>query len=299
MNTKFNRPKGFGEILDLTFSLSKNRFKDFFTILLIFMGPFYALEALIRLGTGTSFFRQVGAGDTWFESMITGLEDTGNIASEVGVGFVGFLSIFIFPIGSAAILLAVNHLRKNEDFTIGSVIRQAFSRYWPIIGSSILFSLIIIGLVIVPIFVITIAGVIGAIAMPIAGIIFAIILFLGFAVGIGYLLTRWSFYFGSVVLQEESPGFSRSWTLTRGRAWAMMGLYIIFFLIISCISLALEFTFGLALGNSVLLSIIINLATIFTTLIFSVGFAVMYFDLKIRHDADDLKDMIDNYNPTS
>ncbi|MFK4996927.1 hypothetical protein ACI2OX_03375 [Bacillus sp. N9] len=48
-----------------------------------------------------------------------------------------------------------------------------------------------------------------------------------------------------------------------------------------------------------LLSIIINLATIFTTLILSVGFAVMYFDLKIRHDADDLKDMIDEYKPIS
>ena len=41
---------------------------------------------------------------------------------------------------------------------------------------------------------------------------------------------------------------------------------------------------------------IVSLASIFTTLIFSVGYAVMYLDLKVRHDADDLKEMIEDYN---
>ncbi|MFK4996926.1 hypothetical protein ACI2OX_03370 [Bacillus sp. N9] len=204
------------------------------------MGPIYALQAFIQLGSGQSFFRQVGVGDTWFDKMISGLDETGNIASDVGIGFMGLLSIFIFPIGSAAILLAVNHIRKNEEFTVGSVIKKAFSRYWPIIGSSILYGLIMIGLLVVPIFVITIASIIGAIAMPVAGVIIAIIFLLGFAVGVGYLLTRWSFYFGSVILGEGSPGFSRSWALTRGRAWTMFGLYVVFLLIMSCISIALS-----------------------------------------------------------
>ena len=47
MDERFNRPKGFGEILDLTFSLSKNKFRDFFFISLIFMGPIYLIQALI------------------------------------------------------------------------------------------------------------------------------------------------------------------------------------------------------------------------------------------------------------
>ena len=45
-----------------------------------------------------------------------------------------------------------------------------------------------------------------------------------------------------------------------------------------------------------LLTLIISLASIFTTMIFSVGFAVMYLDLKVRHDADDLKDLIEDYH---
>ncbi|MCM3112487.1 hypothetical protein [Lederbergia lenta] len=297
MDEKFNSPKGFGQILDLTFSLSKNKFRDFFMILLIFMGPIYLLQALIQLIFGVGFFREVGGSGPWYEQVASSFGETEiNMGANLGTGFVGFMSYFLFPVASAAILLAVNHIRKNEEYTIGSVIKQAFSRYGPILGSTILFSLITFGLVFFPILIITLVSVLGAVALPALGIILAIILFLGFAVGIGYLLTRWSFYFGSVVLGEGSPGYTRSWRLTRKRTWALIGLYIVFFLIITSISVAIELTFGLFLGNSVLLSLITSVATIFTTLILSVGYAVMYLDLKIRHDADDLKDMIEDYN---
>lgn len=193
-------------------------------------------------------------------------------------------------------MFAIDHLRKGEEYTVGSVIKQAFSRYWPMLGSTILFGLIAFGLFIVPIIIITIAGVVGAIVLPIVGIILAILLFVGFAIGIGLLLTRWSFYFGSVVFKEETPGFSRSWKLTKGRTWVLFGLFIIFSMIITMISVTLELSFMMVLGDSVLLSLIVNVASLFTTMIFTVGYAVMYFDLKVRNDADDLKEMIGEYN---
>ena len=303
LDNKFMKPKRFGEILDHTFSLSKSRFKEFFMILLILIGPIYLLQAMIQLFSGTSFFRQVGSGGTWFEQILSGFEE-GSFANagDLGLGadialvLVGFISFIMLPVAEAAILFAVNHMRKNEEFTVGTVIKQAFSKFWPIIGSSVIFGLILFGLIIGPVIIVSIVGVITAIVNPVAGIILAIIISLGFAVGIGYLLTRWSFYFGSVVFGEEFPGLSRSWKLTRNRTWTLMGLYIVFLMIISSISFALEITFSLFLGNSVLLSMIVNAATLFTTMILSVGYAVMYLDLKIRHDADDLKGMIEDYN---
>ncbi|MEH7382181.1 hypothetical protein V7138_17100 [Bacillus sp. JJ1533] len=301
MNTKFSRPKGFGEILDLTFSLSKNRFRDLFTILLIFMGPVYILEALILLASGTSFFREVGPGDDWISQIANSFDET-VVAENIGLGaalgtmFTGFLALILFPVAEAAILLALNHIRKDEEFTISSVIKKAFTRFWAMLGSNILFGLIVFGfffifsLIVVPI------GIFGAVAIPILGILFAIVLGLGLFVGIGYLLTRWSFYFGSVVLDYESPGLSRSWHLSKKRGWVLFGLYIIFFLIISAISFAVEGTFGIFLGNSVLLTLIVNLTTIFTTLVFAVGYSVMYLDAKVRHDAEDLDEMIEGFN---
>lgn len=298
MNERLNKPKGFGEILDLTFSLSKNKFRDLFFISLIFMGPIYLVQALISLASGVSFFRELGAGEAWYEKIISsfeGAESTG-LGSDLATALVGITSFFLFPVASAATLLVVNRIRKNETYTIGSVIKQAFSRYGPIIGSSILFSLITIALIFIPVIILVFSLISSLATSSTVGIVLGIILFLALAIGVGYLLTRLSFYFGSAVLGEGSPGFTRSWRLTRKRGWPLIGLYIIFSLIIGVISIAIELTFGIFLGSSVLLSMILSLATIFTTMIFSVGYAVMYLDLKVRHDADDLKEMIDDYN---
>ncbi|MCJ8006443.1 hypothetical protein ACFFF5_03035 [Lederbergia wuyishanensis] len=298
MEIKFNRPKGFGEILDLTFRLSKYKFSDFLLINLIFMGPIYLLQVFIQLISGVSFFRELGSGDVWYEQILSSFEDTGtaSLGADLSIIAVSFLSIFLFPVASAAILIAINHMRKSEKYTVGTVIKEAFSRYGPILGSSILFVLLVIGLVFIPIIIVVLVGVVGSLANPIVGILMAILLFIGFAIGIGLLLTRWSFYFGSVVLDDEVLGFSRSRKLSKKRTWALFGLYIVFSLIVSSISYAVEVSFGIFLGNSVLLSIISGVVSLFTTMIFSVGYAVMYLDAKTRHDADDLKEMIEDYN---
>ncbi|WP_225942053.1 hypothetical protein [Sporosarcina limicola] len=294
VDERLNRPKGFGEILDLTFSLSKNKLRDFFFISLIFMGPIYLIQALISLASGVSFFREFGVGEAWHEKIISSFDGTESVS--LGTTLVGITSFFLFPVASAATLLVVNRIRKNEAYTIISAIKQAFSRYGPIIGSSILFSLITIGLIFVSVMIVIFIFIAAAASSSTIGVVLGITLSLTIAIGIAYLLTRWSFYFGSAVLGEGSPGFTRSWKLTRNRGWPLIGLYIIFSLIIGVINVTIEFTFGMFLGNSVLLSMIISLASIFTTMIFSVGYAVMYLDLKVRHDADDLKEMIEDYN---
>ncbi|MCC3357276.1 hypothetical protein [Bacillus sp. REN16] len=301
MNIKFSRPKGFGEILDHTFSLSKDRFRDFFTILLIFMGPVYILEALILFGSGTSFFREVGPGEDWISQISNSFNESAvpdNMGLGVALGtiFIGLLSMVLFPVAEAAILIALNHIRKNEEYTIGSVIKKAFTRFWAMLGSNILFALIVFGFIFVAVLIVVPIGIFGAIGNPFGGILFIIIFGLGLFVGVGYLLTRWGFYFGSVVLDYESPGLSRSWHLSKKRGWILFGLYIIFFLIISAISFAVETTFAIFLGNSVLLTLIVNLTTIFTTLLFAVGYGVMYLDAKVRHDAEDLDEMIEGFS---
>ncbi|MED4226901.1 hypothetical protein [Neobacillus cucumis] len=302
MDSKFTKPKGFGEILDHTFSLCKNRFKGFFMIFIIFMGPVYLLQAIVQMATGASFFRETGTGGQWYEQILSNLNnsssfDSSNIGADIGLIVVGLLSALLFPIAEAAILFAVNHIRKEEQYTVRSVIKQAFRRFWPILGSSILFGLIFLGIFLIPIVIAGVTGgILAAAAHPIIGILVGILLFIPLAIGGGLLITRWSFYFGSVVLDKVSPGFSRSWRLSKKRTWALLGLYIVFYLIVSIISFAVELTFGALLGDSVLLGLISNLASLFTTMIFSVGYAIMYLDLKTRNDADDLKELIEDYH---
>ncbi|WP_078548793.1 hypothetical protein [Litchfieldia alkalitelluris] len=301
MNNQFTSPKGFGEILDHTFRLAKNRFKDFFMIMIILVGPIYLLQAIIQMFAGTNLFRETGTGGAWYEQIMTSFEDpayigeTPSLVGELGAVFVGLLSLILLPVAQAAIMYAINHIKFNEEYTVGSVIKRAFSRFWPIIGSSILFGLILFGLIAVPLIVITTGGFILSTANPMLAIGLGIIIFLGSAVGIGFLVTKWSFYFGSVVIDEEAPGLTRSWHLTFGRTWILMGIFIIFYLIISSVSFGIELTFGAIFGNSVLFTLIVNLVSLITTMILSVGYTIMYLDLKTRHDGDDLKEMIEQY----
>ncbi|MGD6775128.1 MULTISPECIES: hypothetical protein [Bacillaceae] len=302
MNNNLNKPKGFGEILDQTFKISKYKFKDFFIILLLLVGPIYILQAIIELATGKSFFRQEGGGGAWYEEMMRNMELTeeaslsSNLAADIGTLFVSLLVLFTYPVAQAAILFGVNHIKHNREFTASTIVKQAFGRFFPLIGSSLLYVIIafsiLFGFILLGVLIPIIFFSIDVIAGVIVSIVLTISLFL---IG-AFLLTRWSFFFGSVVLDKNSPGLTRSWRLSKGRTFKLIGLYIIFFLITTSIGVAIELSVSAFLGNSVLLGLIVGFSTLFTTLIMAVGYAVMYLDLKVRHDADDLRDLIDDYH---
>ncbi|WP_456273161.1 hypothetical protein [Bacillus sp. AK031] len=313
MNSELNKPKGFGQILDQTFRLSKNKFMDFFLVFLILLGPIYLLQALFELMAGTSFFREVGPGNTWFEQILTSFEGTaetepmnaGSIGAGIASGLLGIVSTVFSLVASAAVLFGVNHIRKGEDFTVGQIIKQGFSRFWPLVGSSIVFGLILFGIIVVPLFIFGISGVFVAgfsglmtgesLAGSIVTILIMLLVLLAAAVGIGYLVTRWSFYLGVVAIDKDAPGIGTSWNLTKGRGWLAFGVYLVLLLLTGVITTAFEFVLGATLGLSVLFTLILNLVTIATSVFTSVGFAVMFFDLKARNDAEDLQEMIEEY----
>lgn len=295
MDSKFNYPKSFGKILDHTFSLSKNKFVDFFTLFLIFVGPIYLLQAFFQLIAGVGFFREMGDGELWFERTLMSFQET-NLLADLGIILVSFVSFFLYPFAAGSILFAVNHIRKNEEYTISQVIKEAASRYGYLLASSFLFGLMAFGIFFVPMIFIIIIGTFATLANPVLGIIIILLFFLGLFVGGGYFLTRWSFYFAIVAVEGDALGFSQSWRLTKNRAWILFGLYVVFFLIISIITNTVEISLSLVLGNSVFLTLLIGVLAMFTTMIFTVGYAIMYFDLKLRYDAEDLKEMLQDYN---
>ncbi|WP_316571404.1 hypothetical protein [Neobacillus sp. YIM B06451] len=305
MDDRFSKPKSVGEILDHTFTLSKNHFKKFMTVLLAIMGPVYLIDALIQVGAGKPLFRDKSGEGDWFEQMMASFEGTGEVdpsfmtAELVGIGVTALLSLFLFPIAQAAILFAVNHVRKNEEYTVGSVFKLALSRYWAMLGSSILFFLLAIAIIIIPTIGIVAGGMIGALFNDATGIILGVIGSIGLFLVAVLLLTRFSFYFGSVVLDRKSPGLGRSWTLTKKRTWKLLGIYIVFSLITTIIASSVEMAFTAFLGSSVLLSIIVSLLSILTTMFFSVGYCVIYLDLKVRNEADDLKGLLSEYEHLS
>src|SRR5699024_11712749 len=105
-------------------------------------------------------------------------------------------------------------LKNNETFSAGEVIKQAFSKFWSILGASVIFGLILFALIFVPIFILTILVIISiATTHPAVAIILAIVLFLGVLLAILPLLTRWSFYLGVFVFTIYIPCLTSSWRL--------------------------------------------------------------------------------------
>ncbi|HAM80836.1 hypothetical protein [Ornithinibacillus bavariensis] len=302
MNEHFTRPMRFGEVLDQTFRLSKNNFSTFLLIMLILIGPTILLEALILLLTGTGFFRDMASGGSFLEQYYNTILDVAyeptTIGEDIGSIIMGLASIVLYPMAQAAIILVIDAIRRQEEFAVGSAIKRAFSRFWPILGSSLLMGVIVIGMFFVAIIVISIFTAIGIVFNPITGIAMGVVLFLAIGGVIAYFLTRWGLYLPAVVFEHCAPGLGRSWSLTRRNFWRTFGLFVVLGLIIVVISSVFELLFFSFLGTSVVYNILLSIVNLITTMFFAVGYAIIYFDLKLRNDGDDLIDMMENYeNP--
>jgi hypothetical protein len=294
MKDLFSRQKRFSEILDHTFQLLKGNFSTFFLVFLILLGPLYLIQALLLLNSGTSFFREVGVGGSWFEEMLSSFDEGVGVSVEMN-NTLSFLIAILGPLAIAAVLFGVDRIRKQETFTAGSLIKQAFSRFFPLVGSTFIIGIIFIVITIIAFVVILLPIGSMVIVDPIVAIFGILVILFGIFLGLLLLFTRWGFYLAAVAFKEGFPGIPQSWSLTRKNTWRVFGIFLVIFLITAILYGAIDGIFAMVLGNSVLYIIIINLATILVTMINAVAYSVIYFDLKLRQDGDDLKEMIDEY----
>jgi len=293
MNEQFSKAKQFSEILDHTFQLCKNYFSKFFLVYLILIGPIYLIEALFLLGSGVGFLRHVGNDMYWIDQFFDGYDVTNVFFLN---SFIGLATLFLTPIAVASILIALHKIKNKEEFTVGSAIKQAFSRFFPILGSNLILGLIVVGLFVGFVTALVVFGTIGGIFdHPLSAVLYTIVLIIGFFLGFALLFTRWGFYLATVVFKEGFPGLAQSWRLTKKNTWRVFGLFIVIFLITGIVGVAVEGVVEIILGNSVLYVIIVNLVNILISMINAVAYAVIYFDLKLRQDGDDLREMIDEY----
>jgi hypothetical protein len=299
MEDHFSRPKSIGALLDQTFRMSKNNFSTFFMIMLIVIGPIVVLNALISFLTGSSIFRDVAGGSSFLEQLSNTIDEstygTTTLAQDLGTLLVGLVSIVLYPIAYVAVIYTIEAIKNQEEYTVGSVIKKAFSRFWPIFGSSLLVSVIVFGMIFVPVLVISMVTAVGVIIHPIIGIGMFLVLFLAVGAVVAYFLTRWGLFLPAVAFEPCAPGLGRSWNLTRKNFWRTFGIFVVIGAITFVISGIFDFLFTALLGYSVLYSILINMISIVTTILLSVGYALIYFDLKLRNDGDDLMEMIENY----
>ncbi|ENH96446.1 hypothetical protein J416_10551 [Gracilibacillus halophilus YIM-C55.5] len=293
---KTTQPLDFGEILDQTFRITKNHFGRLFMIAFLLMFPVYVIQAVASYIGGRSIIMSADPSDSLINQITQNIDSLGAATSQQNINVIisSLLSIIVIPIVVGATVYAVKHAREGEPFTVKGMIKKALPRYWPMFFSLLLVSLILTGILIV--YMLLIVGVIlGNPTNPLAGVFFAFFFGIGLIFGLGLLFTRWSMFLPAVLFEKVAPGFTKSWRLTKKQTWKFFGLFIILALITYFISSILTIPI-VFLGNSVLSNFLSNLLTMITNIILTVGFAVMFFDARLRQEATDLQEMINQYD---
>lgn len=293
------RPLGFGEILDQTFRIIKSHFKTLFLISLFVMTPILVIQALILALSGRDFIFGGDLGTGAFNQIINNIDSLGttSVVTDITDGIVGLLTIFAVPLISGAIILTVKSARAGGKPLANDMIRGTLSRYWPMLGSSVLIALIAFGLYFICLLAFIFFLTIVIFSELFFGIVLVILLFVAAFLGLGLLLTRFSLYLPAVLFAKVAPGLGKSWRLTRKQTWKFFGIYIVLGIIASVITFIIAIPVAF-LGDSILYHILTNISSFITGIIFMVGYAVIYFDASLRQDGSDVQAILDQYPTT-
>ena len=265
------QPMSFVDILDGMFMLYRNHFRLFFGIAVVYIIIGFGLDLI-------SVYAVTGA------APVTGIV----IATLVGVGsfIVSFLVVAGLAYASALVYL-------ERDITAQDALQQAWRRFFSLLGSAILWGLVVLGLFV-----------------TIIGIPFSI-----------YFSVRWGLYTLPVLFEETTArnALRRSTELVRGTWWRVFGIMLAVSVITFMISFILEVSFGFILTligvaeveSGTFLDMIRRLFVpmpnevgwfayairrfVSVTIaglampLGTIGSALLYFDLRIRKEAFDIE----------
>ena len=273
--TTLLQPMGFTDILDAIFSLYRNHFRLIFGICIVYF----------VLMLGLNLFTEIS---TFFFSN-SGLRGMAVVIPVIASWLT--LLIGLFSIG--ALLFACAQAYLGRQIATGTAFRQIARRFWPYLGSNLLYLLIV-----------------GLLAITVIGIPFAI-----------YLATRWGFYAQAVLIEETSAtnALRRSRELVKGTWWRVFGIlfaiFLLAFMIQTILQVSLLFGFGLTqvisgedgllkmfqrlfipelttwdgLVNYIIQSFINSVVNSLILPVGIIGSTLLYFDQRIRKEGFDIE----------
>ncbi len=198
---------------------------------------------------------------------------------------------FIQTLATMALILAISRAYLGESVSISEAYGESMHRYFSLLGAALLEGMAV-G---VP------AAVLGCGAAAVGGGlagIFLILLIVPYAV---YMAIRWATAMPCIVVETvgASAGLSRSWALTSGLFWRVLGISTVAGLLTFLVAElpALTIQSGLALvvtsqeaTTGPLISALITPLSLILTLPFSMAVIVLlYYDLRVRKEGYDLE----------
>jgi hypothetical protein len=276
------------ELLDELFRLYRRHFSLIVGVALLVALPglvFQLITGSYRLTAASyaNLFTTTGGAQPTFNSQqFSDLAGTYTLA--------GLAALLLSPITVGAVTRAVTDVALGRAANIGSVLRETFARYLPLLG----FIAIVFGLFLVWVVVL----VIGLVLLVLPG--------LAVLCGGVYLAVRWSLSVVAMMAEDIGPikGMARSWNLVKGQWWRTLGILFIVGIMQTIIGYALGFLFGImaavvttgdlrlgvvAVGSAVLGALITPIVTI--------AIVLLYFDLRVRKEGLDLDQLAQQTSP--
>jgi hypothetical protein len=311
------RPMGIGRILDRSFQLYRKHFVKLLLIMLILFGPFYLLQSLFfssmnTMGVG-SIIADIQSGAS-LDSILQGV-GANRASNSMGIGQV-LLLIFVFapvfmfgitPVAVASVLfIARSALLGEEAPSVGELLKKAFRRFWPMVGNSLIFAVIMFGLYIGFALVMIIGFVVFSLGAGItqgigAGsgtglaifmVIFMILIIIGFLLGWSFFFIRWGYFLPYVAFAEESIGIGRSWHLTRRSFWRLFLMYFLLSIVVYIFVLIIALLIGWITGGGLFGQLLQSLVSIVIAPLMILPYAISFFDLRARNEGMGMDDLI-------
>lgn len=318
MNQTPLAPMGVGKLLDRSFEVYRKHFGAFFLMTLMLFGPFLLLQDILIFDLGSmSFFVQDTDGSDFWESM------AGRFAAEESImtDQIGFLLLYLlvvlplmafgaYPQLLSGSILLTKAAIEGRELGIRDALKQSFRRFWPLVGATAVYALVIIGIILgfmlvcaLFFFLITLASGatfdslfegdgVGPIVFAIFFVIAYVVFLLVIMVVPGFFMLRWGFYLPYTLLEGEGVALGKSWRLTQGNFWRLFGLYLVLVVLYSVLSGGLQAVITAAMGISIISQLIMLLVSCLLTPGMMIVYALAYFDLRVRKEGTDLFSML-------
>lgn len=217
--------------------------------------------------------------------------------------------VLLLPFIGGALTYAAAHAFLKRDITVGDTLKQTSQRFFPLLSSSVFWFFIVFGSLPITS---TIIGIILGLFLKTSVVlvidrILAIIISIPFFV---YFGVRLGLYYLPMLFERTSAitALSRSTNLVKGSWWRVFGIMVaivlITFMIAFILSVSISYIFSSIIGTTVIAESTPNdigwsayliwssvklSIYIFSISIGCIGLVLLYFDMWIRKDPDDLE----------
>jgi hypothetical protein len=282
------RPLGVGDIVDRVFAVYRSRPLLF---LAIAAAPYLVLVLIITGFVLVSAASFIGIAKITDAAARGGVPDPAAVVAAFG-SIAGFLlaivvvSVVILSAQSAALVDAMAHGYLGRQITLGRAFRDGLAASPSVIGAGLLvfFGIIAFWAVLI------VAAVVSQQALVVLGVVLLAV------VGTVYIAA--STLVAPVVATIERVGpataLRRSWRLSEGNRWRILGLELLLLIINGVISALLSTVLVTSFISDInTRTIVQQIANVIATVAWAPvqwgTFAVLYYDLRVRHEAFDLQ----------